>query len=133
MLKDWSKDVKMQKRLYEGKTQKEWFEQLSESISILNLSFNDGNIQDKHKEKEIVFYFDNNDNLLSDNKVDMLIEYKNRDRMTYDYLREEFNISDNWEEDCIAIDSESVCQLLFFMNREDILSTIKDMMNCLCK
>lgn len=119
------------KNLYEGKTQKEWLEQLSESISIFDLSLNEGNIQDRSK--EIVFYFDNDGNILSENKVDMLIEYKNRDRMTYDYLREEFNISDNWEEDCIAIDSESVCQLLFFMNREEVLSTIKDMMNCLCK
>ncbi len=120
----------MQKKLYEGKTQKEWLEQLSESISILNLSLNDKNIQDK--EKEIVFYFDNNDNLLSENKVDMLIEYKNQDKMFYDYLKKELDIGDNWEEDYITIDSESVCQLLFFMNREDILSTIKDMMNCLC-
>ena len=43
------------------------------------------------------------------------------------------NINDNWEDNCISIDSECICQLLFFMDREDILSTIKDMMNCVCK
>lgn len=123
----------MQKRLYNGKTQKEWFEQLSESISILNLSFNDGNIQDKHKEKEIVFYFDNNGNILSYDTVKNLMYWERIDGFLNKNLKDKINIGDNWEEDYIAIDSESVCQLLFFMDREDILSTIKDMMNCLCE
>lgn len=131
MLKNWSDVVKMQKRLYEGKTQKEWFEQLSESIEMFNLSLNEGNIQDK--EKEIVFYFDNNGNILSYDIVKNLMYWERIDGFLSKNLKDKINIDDNWKDNCIIIDSESVCQLLFFMDREDILSTIKDMMKCLCK
>lgn len=121
----------MQKTLYEGKTQKEWFEQLSKSIEMFNLSLNEGNIQDK--EKEIVFYFDNNGNILSCDIVKNLMYWERIDGFLSKNLKDKINIDDNWKDNCITIDSESVCQLLFFMDREDILSTIKDMMNCLCK
>ena len=121
----------MQKRLYEGKTQKEWFEQLSESIEMFNLSLNEWNIQDKGK--EIVFYFDNNGNILSYDIVKNLMYWERIDGFLNKNLKDKINIDDNWKDNYITIDSESVCQLLFFMDREDILSTIKDMMNCLCK
>lgn len=120
----------MEKKLYNGKTQKEWLEQLSESIGVMSY-LKEGKIQDKSK--KIIIYFDNNGNILSE-QIIKSIKYCYK---TYGYLSEvlknELNIDDNWEENCICIDSECICQLLFFMNREDILSTIKDMMNCLCK
>lgn len=131
MLKDWSKDVKMQKRLYEGKTQKEWFEQLSESIAMFHLSLNEGNIQNRNK--EIIIYFDNNGNILHEDIIDYLNQWEKEEGRLPTKVQEKFNIDDNWKDNYITIDSESICQLLFFMNREDILSTIKDMMNCLCE
>lgn len=60
----------MEKILYNGKTQKEWLEQLSESINMFSLGLKDGNIQDKSK--EIIIYFDNNGNVLSDEIVKSL-------------------------------------------------------------
>ena len=131
MLKNWGEVVKMQKTLYEGKTQKEWFEQLSESIEMFSLGLKDGNIQDRSK--EIIIYFDNNGNILSDEIVKSLKHWYKIDGYLSRELKNQLNINDDWEDNCIFISSEEVCQLLFFMDREDILSTIKDMMKCLCE
>lgn len=116
--------------LYEGKTQKEWFEQLSESIAMFSLSLNKRNIQNKNK--EIIIYFDNNGNILHEDIIDYLKQWEKVDGYLSKEIKNKFNIDDNWENNFIIIDSDSVCQLLFFMDREDILSTIKDIMNCVC-
>lgn len=118
-------------KLYNGKTQKEWIEQLSESLYNAMFFLNDGKIQDKTK--NINIYFDNDGNILSDYAVNTLKESKREYGYISNVIKRLFNVNDDWEENCISIDSEFICQLLFFMNREDILSTIKDMMNCLCK
>ena len=116
-------------KLYNSKTQKEWVEQLSESICYATSFLNDGKIQDQTK--EINIYFDNDGNILSDSIIKTLKDFNRK--LIPKGVKEMLNINDNWEDNCISIDSECICQLLFFMDREDILSTIKDMMNCVCK
>lgn len=118
-------------KLYNGKTQKEWVEQLSESIYYATSFLNDGKIQ--NKTKEINIYFDNDGNILSDYIVQILKDINRKGEVISKGVKGGLNIDDNWEENCISIDSECICQLLFFMDREDILSTIKDMMKCVCK
>lgn len=119
------------KKLYNGKTQKEWIEQLSESLYNATFFLNDGKIL--NKTKNINIYFDKDGNILSDYAVKTLKESKREYGYISDVIKRLFNVDDDWEQNYISIDSECICQLLFFMNREDILSTIKDMMNCLCK
>lgn len=116
-------------KLYNGKTQKEWVEQLSESVCYATSFLNDGKIQDNTK--EINIYFDNDGNILSDSIIKMLKDFNRK--LLPKGVKKMLNINDNYEDNCISIDSECICQLLFFMDREDILSTIKDMMNCVCK
>lgn len=120
----------MKKQLYNGKTQKEWIEQLSDGFSSMSF-LKEGKIQDDSK--NIIIYFDNNGNILSENIVEALQHFCKTYGFLSTELKNQLNIDDDWEENCICISSEDVCQLLFFLNREDILSTIKDMMNCLCK
>lgn len=121
----------MERILYNGKTQKEWLEQLSENMYMFSLGLKEGNIQDRSK--EIFFYFDNNGNLLPDETVNILKYFYKTNGFLAKELKKQLNINDDWEENYICIDSENLCQLLFFMNREDIFSTIGDMINCLCK
>lgn len=118
-------------KLYNGKTQKEWIEQLSESVYYATSFLHDGKIQ--NQTKEINIYFDNDGNILSDSIIKELKDFNRKYQPFPEGVKKMLNIDDNWEENCISIDSECICQLLFFMDREDILSTIKDMMNCVCK
>ena len=119
------------KKLYNGKTQKEWIDQLLESIFYTTSFLRDGKIQDRTR--EINIYFDNDGNVLSNNTIKLLKEFNKTYKFISPELKQKLNIDDNWEEKCISINSECICQLLFFIVIEDILSTIKNMMNCLCE
>ena len=119
------------KKLYNGKTQKEQIDQLLESVFYTTSFLRDGKIQDRTR--EINIYFDNDGNVLSNNTIKLLKEFNKTYKFISPELKQKLNIDDNWEENCISINSECICQLLFFMDREDILSTIKNIMNCLCE
>lgn len=103
-------------KLYDGKTQKEWIEQLSESLYNATFFLNDDRIL--NKTKNINIYFDNDGNILSDYAVKTLKEFKRKYGYISDVIKRLFNIDDNWEENYISIDSECVCQLLFFMTEK---------------
>lgn len=112
------------KKLYNGKTQKQWFEDLSESLFYIPKKK-----KIVERDRDIIFYFDKDNNLIGENNVSFL------EASTLPLPKEiknKLNIDDNWKENYISIDSESLCQLLFFMNRKDILAIIKDMLNCVC-
>lgn len=115
------------KRLINSKTQRDWVEQLSESLFYATTTLNH-KIQDKSK--YITIYFDNEGNILNEVLIETLI---NSTYPISNEFKNKFHIDENWRENCVCIDSESVCQLLFFMNREDILSIAKDILNCVCK
>ena len=77
-------------KLYNGKTQKEWIEQLSESLYNAMFFLNDGKIQDKTK--NINIYFDNDGNILSDYAVNTLKESKREYGYISNVIKRLFNV-----------------------------------------
>lgn len=115
------------KYLFEGKTDKEWITLLSNACFCHGISIQ---FDISEKKDEIIFYFNNDGKLLNKTTVDFLQQVQKEEELSKN-LKEELNISDDWEDSNVTVSINSLLIVLTMMlDREDILIIIRDLLNC---
>lgn len=105
-------------------------------LKIINVKLNNGNIDEKTNEmfkirkgqiEEIVYSLEENNKKMFENMVKVLIEFKNKDKVNYKYLREEikFLVKKN------IIFADPVNKELRTQSTLDLLA-IRDVLNEFC-
>lgn len=121
--------IEHKKYLFEGKTDKEWITLLSNACFCHGIRRVKNTFDISEKEDEIIFYFDNNGNLLNKTIVDFLQQVQKEEELS-ENLKEELNISDDWEDNNVTVSINSLLIVLTMMlDREDVLIIIRDLLN----